>query len=139
MPVPLPETIVRRRCAALIPYAKNARTHMRTGLTIGPPEDIAMTPKALTPTLGANRENTGQNALFEKGTNLPNTDDKQFRIVLKQRFPVLEALATMTTPTPFIMPERLAQTDPYTQITEVNGSGPFKFVKEKWQPGHRVV
>ena len=27
MPVILPETIVRRRCAALIPYARNARTH----------------------------------------------------------------------------------------------------------------
>ena len=27
MPVTLPETIVRRRCAALIPYARNARTH----------------------------------------------------------------------------------------------------------------
>src|SRR6187455_77043 len=27
MPVTLPEMIVRRRCAALIPYARNARTH----------------------------------------------------------------------------------------------------------------
>ena len=27
LPVILPETIVRRRCAALIPYARNARTH----------------------------------------------------------------------------------------------------------------
>jgi len=27
VPVTLPETIVRRRCAALIPYARNARTH----------------------------------------------------------------------------------------------------------------
>ena len=27
MPVTLPETIVRRRCAALVPYARNARTH----------------------------------------------------------------------------------------------------------------
>ena len=27
MPVTFPETIVRRRCAALIPYARNARTH----------------------------------------------------------------------------------------------------------------
>jgi len=27
LPVTLPETIVRRRCAALIPYARNARTH----------------------------------------------------------------------------------------------------------------
>jgi peptide/nickel transport system substrate-binding protein len=52
---------------------------------------------------------------------------------------VLEALATMTTPTPFILPERLAQTDPYTQITEVDGSGPFRFVREEWQPGHKAV
>jgi ParB-like chromosome segregation protein Spo0J len=27
LPVTLPETIVQRRCAALIPYARNARTH----------------------------------------------------------------------------------------------------------------
>ena len=27
MPVTLPEKIVRRRCAALVPYARNARTH----------------------------------------------------------------------------------------------------------------
>src|SRR2546423_8283928 len=27
MPFTLPETIVRRRCAALVPYARNARTH----------------------------------------------------------------------------------------------------------------
>ena len=27
MPVTLPHTIVRRRCAALVPYARNARTH----------------------------------------------------------------------------------------------------------------
>jgi len=77
--------------------------------------------------------------LLAAASAIEATDDKQFRIVLKQRFPVLEALATMTTPTPFIMPERLAQTDPYTQITEVDGSGPFKFVKEEWQPGHKVA
>jgi peptide/nickel transport system substrate-binding protein len=37
------------------------------------------------------------------------------------------------------MPERLANTDPFTQITEAVGSGPFKFVKEEFQPGHMVV
>jgi peptide/nickel transport system substrate-binding protein len=66
-------------------------------------------------------------------------DEKQFRIALKSPFPVLEALATMTTSTPFIMPERLAITDPYTQVKEAIGSGPFKFVPEEWQPGHKVV
>jgi peptide/nickel transport system substrate-binding protein len=58
---------------------------------------------------------------------------------LKNRFPVLEALGTTTSPTPFILPERLAQTDAFTQVKEVDGSGPFKFVKDEWQPGHKVV
>jgi peptide/nickel transport system substrate-binding protein len=65
--------------------------------------------------------------------------DRQFRIVLKKRFPVLEALGTTTAPTPFILPERLARTDAFTQITEVDGSGPFKFVRKEWQPGHKAV
>jgi peptide/nickel transport system substrate-binding protein len=37
------------------------------------------------------------------------------------------------------MPERLAKTDPYQQVTEAVGSGPYKFVKEEFQPGHMVV
>src|SRR5580704_4315640 len=65
--------------------------------------------------------------------------DKEFRFALKTPFPVLEALSTLTSPTPFMLPERLAQTDAFTQIKEAIGSGPFKFVKEEWQPGHRVV
>ena len=37
------------------------------------------------------------------------------------------------------MPERVAKTDAFTQITEAIGSGPFKFVKEEWVPGNKVV
>jgi len=40
---------------------------------------------------------------------------------------------------PLIMPERLAKTDPYQQVTEMVGSGPFKFVGEEFEPGHKVV
>ena len=40
---------------------------------------------------------------------------------------------------PFIMPERIAKTDASTNITEAIGSGPFKFVKEEWVPGSKVV
>ena len=72
--------------------------------------------------------------------------EKQFRIVLKRPFPVLEALGTLTSPTPFIMPERLAQTDPFTQVKEAIGSGPFKFTKEtrpqgglRQEPGLRAA
>lgn len=78
-------------------------------------------------------------ALLAAATAIEVVDDSSFRIVLRGRFPVLEALATTTTPTPFIMPERLAQTDAYTQLSEVDGSGPFKFVKDQWQPGHKAV
>jgi peptide/nickel transport system substrate-binding protein len=37
------------------------------------------------------------------------------------------------------MLERLANTDPFQQVTEMVGSGPFKFVKDEFQPGHQVV
>src|SRR5207253_7373765 len=38
-----------------------------------------------------------------------------------------------------IMPERLAQTDAFIQVTEAMGSGPFKFVAAERVPGQRVV
>jgi peptide/nickel transport system substrate-binding protein len=66
-------------------------------------------------------------------------DDKSFKISLKQPFPLLiEALAKLHG-SAFIMPERVAKTDADKQITDFTGSGPFKFVKEEWEPGHKVV
>ena len=48
--------------------------------------------------------------------------EKSFTIRLKEPFPLLlDALAKIAGP-PFIMPERLAKTDPYQQITEAVGS-----------------
>ncbi|HVH82349.1 MAG TPA: ABC transporter substrate-binding protein, partial [Stellaceae bacterium] len=52
---------------------------------------------------------------------------------------LIDSLAKVSSLAPFIMPERLANTDPFTQITEAIGSGPLKFVKEEFQPGHLVV
>ncbi|HEX3953008.1 MAG TPA: ABC transporter substrate-binding protein [Stellaceae bacterium] len=66
-------------------------------------------------------------------------DDKRFRISLKKPFPVLDALATLSTPIPFILPERLARTDPFDQIHEAVGSGPFKFVAGEFVAGHKAV
>jgi peptide/nickel transport system substrate-binding protein len=65
---------------------------------------------------------------------------KDFSIHLKQPFPLLiDALAKISSLAPFIMPERLARTDPYQQVTEMIGSGPFKFVKSEFQPGNLIV
>jgi peptide/nickel transport system substrate-binding protein len=38
-----------------------------------------------------------------------------------------------------MMPERIAQTDPFKQITEYIGSGPMKFAKAEWVPGAKAV
>jgi peptide/nickel transport system substrate-binding protein len=66
--------------------------------------------------------------------------DKSFAFHLKSPFPLLlDGLAKVSTVLPVMMPERLAKTDPYQQVTEMIGSGPFKFVKDEFQPGHKVV
>jgi peptide/nickel transport system substrate-binding protein len=66
--------------------------------------------------------------------------EKGFTIKLKEPFPLLiDGLAKVSSLALFVMPERLADTDPFQQVTEMVGSGPFKFVKEEFEPGHRVV
>ncbi|MBV8121288.1 MAG: ABC transporter substrate-binding protein [Alphaproteobacteria bacterium] len=63
-----------------------------------------------------------------------------FAIKLTEPFPLLiDGLAKVSTLPSFVMPERLADTDPFQAITEMVGSGPFKFSKEEFEPGHRVV
>src|SRR5215471_4895711 len=70
-----------------------------------------------------------------------NTDGElSFVIKLKEPFPLLiDSLAKVSSLAPFIMPERLANTDPFQQVTEMVGSGLLKFVREEFEPGHRVV
>ncbi len=67
-------------------------------------------------------------------------DDRTFRLRLSRPFPRLVfALAKANTPMAFIMPERIASTDPFKQITEAVGSGPMRFAKDEWVPGSRAV
>lgn len=67
-------------------------------------------------------------------------DDRTFRWVLKQPFPkMLFALGKNNSPCTFVMPERIAKTDPFTQINEQVGSGPMRFVKNEWVPGSKAV
>jgi len=67
-------------------------------------------------------------------------DDRTFKWVLKAPFPkMLVALAKNNAPCSFIMPERIAQTDPFKQINEYIGSGPMKFARSEWVPGAKSV
>ncbi len=65
---------------------------------------------------------------------------KTFTIVLKRPFGMLlQSLAKITANVPFMMKEEQALTSPDEQITEVMGSGPFRFVKEAFEPGTKAV
>jgi peptide/nickel transport system substrate-binding protein len=71
---------------------------------------------------------------------LTAVDDRTFKWVLSKPYPkMLLALGKNNTPVAFIMPERIAQTDPFKQISEYVGSGPMRFVKNEWVPGAKAV
>src|SRR5215203_1071367 len=67
-------------------------------------------------------------------------DPKTFQMVFKEKFgPVLESLGKPSVVVPFMMPKRIAETDPYKQIEDYTGSGPFVFKKDEWKPGEKTV
>jgi peptide/nickel transport system substrate-binding protein len=67
-------------------------------------------------------------------------DPKTFQMVFKEKFgPVLESLGKPSVVVPFIMPKRVAETDPYKQIDDYTGSGPFILKKDEWKPGEKTV
>jgi len=66
-------------------------------------------------------------------------DDRTIRLRLKRAVPSLIFLLSRGATVPFIMPERLARTDPFKQMTEMVGSGPYRFVKDEFVSGSRVV
>jgi len=67
-------------------------------------------------------------------------DDRKFRIRLKKPFALLPAaLGKSNSSQCFIMPERMAKTDPMTAITESIGSGPYRFLKDEWVPGDKAA
>src|SRR5271170_1837019 len=71
---------------------------------------------------------------------LTAVDDRTFKWVLKKPYPkMLLALGKNNTPVAFIMPERIAKTDPFKQISEYVGSGPMRFAKAEWVPGAKAV
>ncbi|WP_424813723.1 ABC transporter substrate-binding protein [Roseococcus sp. YIM B11640] len=67
-------------------------------------------------------------------------DDRTIRIRLKKPWPGLAwALGKPSANICAIMPERVARTDPFTQITDATGSGPFRFRQDLFRPGDVAV
>jgi peptide/nickel transport system substrate-binding protein len=85
------------------------------------------------------RDAFGQ-ALMAATDELSAPDDRTLIFRLKYPFPLLPDALAKTPPSICpIMPERLASTDPFKQVTEIVGSGPFRYVAAERVPGSRVV
>ena len=79
-------------------------------------------------------------ALLAATDDLAAPDDRRIVFRLKRPFPLLpDALAKSGVYMPAMMPERLARTDPNTQVTEMVGSGPFRFLANERIAGARVA
>jgi peptide/nickel transport system substrate-binding protein len=85
------------------------------------------------------KDSTGQKLMtFVDGLEVK--DAKTF--VMKLKSPtglVLLGLGKPSSNVPFMMPKRVAETDPNTQISDFTGSGPFIFKRDEWKPGDKTV
>ena len=70
--------------------------------------------------------------------SLEAADDRTIVWRLNKPFPFLPYALCKTQPTCAMMPERLAA-DPYKQVTECVGSGPFRWVADEFVSGSRQV
>ncbi|WNJ91594.1 ABC transporter substrate-binding protein [Bosea sp. 685] len=72
-------------------------------------------------------------------TGIEAVDERSFRIVLREAFPLmLDVLGKPNAPVPAMMPERILPPGD-ERIKEIIGSGPFKFKASAWRPGDRAV
>ncbi|MEJ0020205.1 MAG: ABC transporter substrate-binding protein [Acetobacteraceae bacterium] len=65
--------------------------------------------------------------------------DTVIRFRLKKPFPLLADALAVTSNMCAIMPERLAQTDAMKQVTDMVGSGPYRFIAAERVTGSRVA
>jgi len=85
------------------------------------------------------RDSYGQ-ALLAATDEISAADDKTIVFRMKRPFALLpDALGKAPPSICAIMPERLASTDPQTQVTEMVGSGPYRYKADERVPGARVV
>ena len=87
----------------------------------------------------ASRDPMGQ-TLARFTASLEATDASTIKLVLKEPYGlVLDSLAKIGAPVPFMMPERIARTPGSEQVKEIIGSGPYKFRADLHEPGVKIV
>lgn len=115
------------------------RIRLREGLRFHDGEPVRAADCAASLARWSKRDPFGQ-ILAERVEEWRAADDRTLEIRLKRPFALLlDALAKPDANVPFIMPERLARTDANTQVSEMVGSGPYRFIRAEFVSGSRVV
>lgn len=113
--------------------------HLRSGLTFHDGAPVTAEDVVASLERWGKRDGLGQQ-LFKNVGSLEAKGNKTVVLTLSEPFGlVLEALGKISSNVPFIMPRRVAETDPFEQVTDYTGSGPFKFEADQWVPGSTVV
>lgn len=122
--------------------SEDGRTYLiklRTGLKWHDGEPVLARDCAASLARWAARDTFGQ-TLAKVVESWGTADDTTIKITLKQPFPLLiEALAKPDAQIAFMMPERLAKSDPFKGVTEMIGSGPFRFLSNEFVAGSSVA
>ena len=77
--------------------------------------------------------------LWTKVADIKAIDPKAFQILLKAPTGIMLPALAQPSGAAFIMPKKVAETDPFKQIDDYTGSGPFIFKKDEWKPGDKTV
>lgn len=110
---------------------------LRPGLTFHDGEPVRAADAVASVARWGRRDPFGQLAMAAVA-GMAALDDRRLEIRFSRPFPLfLNAIAKVAPA--FIMPERLAGIDAFTQITEAVGSGPYRFMRGDWVPGSRTV
>jgi peptide/nickel transport system substrate-binding protein len=106
--------------------------HLRPGLLFHDKEPVRAVDCVASVKRWAERNPFGQ-ILARRLDSLRALDDRRIEFRLKQPYPpLIYALASTSC---FMMPERLASTPSTTAITEFIGSGPYRFLPDRWVSG----
>ncbi|MCW3473497.1 ABC transporter substrate-binding protein [Limobrevibacterium gyesilva] len=112
---------------------------LRTGLKFHDGERVLARDCVASIVRWGKRDTFGQ-ALLAATDELFHADDRTIVFRLKYPFPLLPEALSKTAPSMCpIMPLRLAETDPFKQVTEAVGSGPYRYKADERVPGARVV
>ncbi|MBC7637763.1 MAG: ABC transporter substrate-binding protein [Acetobacteraceae bacterium] len=111
---------------------------LRDGLTFHNGEKVRAADAAASLTRWAARQPTGR-VVGAFVDNFTATDDRTIKVALKRPLATLAYMLGNSAFPPFVMPEHLAKTDPTKQVSEMIGSGPFRFKADEYVSGSMVV